>query len=249
MSRNTYLLVLCIIAFSIDLQAQTDSRWRTGVDFTKRAAAREQTRWSLSDWLEIKNRSRMMDMWLTMNSPSPFEFATELTYINNEVKHPTIQSNLTSYAGSFTAHVHVVGLTAEYENNTTERHSDLAGMFNLRILGNSLQNTSLTLQYGQLTRELGSATLKPQFAQATFQLYILKYFGIEAKYRQFVPFNDPTLGEVTGQRTQAGVFIDFNAFRVFGAWYEERLQNKIPAGIESDYSHRTGIQSGIKIFF
>lgn len=255
MSRFSLILVLCIMVFAWEpVQAQTSNRrpsnlWSNGVDFTKRAAAREKTRWSLSDWLEMKNRNQMMDMWLSMNSPSPYEFSLGLLYINNEVLHPVEDKNLPSYAGEFTAHAQFVGLTVEHENNSREGHSDLTGMFNLRLLGNSLQNTSLTLHYGQLTRELSGLTLKPQFAQATLQIYISKYFGLEGKYRHYLPFDDISVGEVTGTNTEAGIFIDFKALRIFGSWYDESFQNKIPAGIETDFSRRTGIKSGIKIFF
>ncbi|MEK2644667.1 hypothetical protein [Bdellovibrio sp. BCCA] len=252
MSRFSSLLLLCIIAFSTTPSfAQSGSRWGSGIDFTKRAANREAGRWSLSEWLEMKNRNRMMDMWLSMNSPSPFEFSLGGTYnsYKTEVKNPDSSSSHTSFAGELSAYAQFVGVTAEYENNTDEHFNDLAGMLNIRLLGNSIQNTSFTIHYGQRTRDAATGKLTQQFGQASLQVYLTKYFGLEGKYRYFLPTSTDELGDVSGNITEAGLFIDFKAIRIFGNWYKESQKNKIPAATDDTVTDRAGIRSGIKIFF
>lgn len=234
--------------------AQTASKWSSGYDFTKRAAAREQGRWSLSDWLAIKDHNRQMDMWLSMNSPSPYEFMIGGSYMSyqTDLHDGTEKKSNSSYSGEVAAYAQLVGLAAEYEHNSASNYSDLSGMFNLRIFGNSVQNTSFTVSYGLRTREMTgttSTTLRQQFGQADLQLYITKLFGIEGKYRYFLPTTNDQLGDVKGDYSEAGLFIDFKALRVFGAWYKESQKNKIPAATEDTLSDRSGIRSGIKIFF
>ncbi|WP_253696901.1 hypothetical protein ACLWBD_04765 [Bdellovibrio sp. HCB117] len=251
MSRFSSLLLLCIMAFSGISEAQSRSRWGSGIDFTQRAANREKSRWSLTEWLEMKNRNRMMDMWLSMNSPSPFEFMIGGSYnsFKTEVQDSGVENSYTSFAGEASAYAQFVGLTAEYENNTEESFNDLAGMLNIRLLGNSIQNTSFTIHYGQRTRESSDSRLSQQFGQASLQVYLTKYFGLDGKYRYFLPTSTDELGDVEGSYTEAGLFIDFKAVRIFGAWYKENQKTKIPAATDDTVTDRQGIRSGLKIYF
>lgn len=251
MSRFSSLLLLCIILTASLSQAQSGSRWGSGIDFTNRAKAREGTRWSLSEWLETKNRNRMMDMWLSVNSPSPYEFslgASYNSYKTEDPANPAMSASHVSYMGDFSAYAQFVGLTAEYENNNAEKFNDLGGMLNIRLLGNSIQNTSLTLHYGMRTRE-ADKRLSQQFGQVSLQVYLTKYFGIDGRYRYFLPTSTDELGDVEGNRTEAGLFIDFKAVRIFGNWFKESQKSKIPAAVDDTVTDRTGIRSGIKIFF
>ena len=233
--------------------AQTRTRWGSGIDFTERAAKREQTRWSLTEWLAMKERNRLMDSWLAMNSPSPFEFMVGASHDagKTELLGSNTQTSYTSYAGEFSAYAQLIGISAEHENNTAVGLNDLSGMINLRLLGNSIQNTSLTIHYGQRTRNQADLTerLVQEFAQASLQVYLTKYFGIDGKYRHYMPVNTNSDGEINGNLSEAGVFIDFKALRIFGSWYKESQKKKIPATSDESITDRTGIKSGIKIFF
>ncbi|MEN0058153.1 MAG: hypothetical protein AAGB31_04915 [Bdellovibrio sp.] len=252
MSRFSSLLLLCIIGFSDLSFAQSKSRWGSGIDFTQRAANREKSRWSLTEWLEMKNRNRMMDMWLSFNSPSPFEFMLGGAYnsFKTEVEGSSDSESATSFSGEFAAYAQFVGVSGEYENNTAEKYNDLAGMLNIRLLGNSIQNTSFTIHYGQRTRDSeDSGRLTQQFAQASVQVYLTKYFGLDGKYRYFLPTSTDELGDVEGNLTEAGLYIDFKVLRIFGSWYKESQKNKIPAAADDTVTDRTGIRSGLKIFF
>lgn len=258
MSRFSSLLLLCIISFSTASFAQKSSgggsRWGSGIDFTQRAANREKGRWSLSEWMEMKSRNRMMDMWLSMNSPSPFEFSLSGSYnsYKTTVVGATTETSANDFAGEASAYAQFVGLTTEYENNTQEQYNDFSGMLNIRLLGNSIQNTAFTIHYGQRAREVLGATsyrLNQQFGQASLQVYLTKYFGLNGSYRYFLPTSTDELGEVGGNITEAGLFIDFKAVRIFGSWYKESQKTKIPAATDDTVTDRTGIRSGMKIFF
>ncbi|MGE5087373.1 MAG: hypothetical protein ACM3MG_13800 [Bacillota bacterium] len=257
MSRFSYLLLSCIIVFSFEAWAQNGgrSRWSGGYDFTQKATKREAGRWSLSDWLAIRDKNRLMDQWLSMNSGSPFEFmvgGSYLSYKTTSSDTSIAETSSTSFSGEFSAYAQLVGLGAEYSNNTAEKYNDLSGIFNLRLLGNSIQTTGLTLSYGMRTREMNGATqtrLSQQFGQAELQLYLTKFFGFDGKYRYFLPTTNDVLGDVKEDYSELGLFIDFNALRIFGAWYKESQKNKTPAATDETITDRTGIRSGLKVFF
>jgi hypothetical protein len=161
-------------------------------------------------------------------------------------------------AGEFSAYAQAFGLTAEYENNMKEKYNDMTGIFNLRIFGNSIQNSYLTLSYGLRTRSLGASSinssghevaLRQQLAQASIQMYLQKHFGIDGFYRQYMPTEHADIGKVKGTSVEAGAYIDFDSVRVFGRWYEER--NAITSqstGLDTQAT-RTGVKTGIKFYF
>lgn len=249
MSRISSALLLCIIIFSSLAEAQTASRWSSGIDFTKRAANREKGRWSLSDWLAMKERNRMMDQWLSINSPSPFEFSLGGTYnsFKTQVDSGEETSHI-SYKSEASAYAQFVGVTAEYENNSEEDFNDLAGMLNVRVLGNSIQNTAFTLHFGQRTRTGGGETLRQEFGQASLQLYLTKYFGVDGRYRYFLPKTSDT-EDLKEDQTEAGLFIDFKALRIYGSYFKDTQRTKSPSASDENITERTGIRTGLKIFF
>lgn len=256
MSRISSLLLSCIILFFASAPALAKTDWLTGYDFTQRAADREKGRWSLSDWLAIKDRSRMMDMWLSTNAPSPFEFMLGGSYLSykTDLHDGSDPTSHTSFAGEVSAYAQLVGLTGEYEHNSAENFTNTTGLFNLRVFGNSIQNSSLVLSYGLRTHEFATTTgtsdrMVQQLAQVDLQLYITKYFGFDGKYRYFLPTTDDNLGDVKGDYSEAGLFIDFKALRIFGAWYKENQKNTPASSTTESVTDRTGIRSGIKIFF
>lgn len=229
-----------------------------GFDYRKKSDSKETKRWTLQEWMEQKHKNYVMDLWLGMYAPSPYEFfasGSYLSYDTSTVTTPTpnttAKTSHRSTQGSIGAFATIMGLVGEYENNTEEGYNDLSGSLNLRVLGNAVQGTHLLLQYGLRTRNITSdinwVRLNQQFAGVDLDLYLLRHFGLHGNYRQFFSFTEPTLGDVTGTRSEAGAFIDFGALRIFGNWYTEK-QDANSAGTIT-HSDRTGTQSGIKFFF
>ena len=127
--------------------------------FHDRAMVREKGRWSLSEWLEQKDRNRMMDLWLSFNSPSPFEAMLGIYSINSKSNSTNTGSTTSGVAsqelsgtnqqGEIRLYAQAVGLTFEHINSSSLGFSNLLWLFNLRLFGNSLQNSSLVLSVGK----------------------------------------------------------------------------------------------------
>jgi hypothetical protein len=229
-------------------------------DFRKKSESKEGTRWTLKEWLEQKDRNHLMDLWLGMYAPSPYEFFISGQMLSYDRTSSTITTTSTttgpaspyrSSSGALAAYATVVGLMGEYENNHEEGFNDLAGSLNLRLIGNAVQGTHLIVNYGQRTRNTvtssGVQTLRQNFASVDLDLYVMKYFGLHGNYRSDLPTSDANLGDVSGSKTETGAFIDFAALRIYGNWYSEKQD--ATRGSQTDRTVRTGIQSGIKFFF
>jgi hypothetical protein len=221
----------------------------------QRAEKREAKRWTLQDWLEQRDRNRMMDLWLSLNSPSPYEFVIGGSHngYSFEPANGLQPAQHTSYQGGFSAYAQIVGLSFEYENNAEEKYHDLNGLLNLRLFGDSIQSSYLAVHFGQRTRTFSEPSMRiaQQFAQVSLQLYAIKVFGIESLYRIYYPAEAKSAtatSETSGNLIEAGAFIDFKNFRLFGDWYKEQIKDKAADNTESS-SSRTGVKTGIKIFF
>lgn len=251
MKRFNPILILILLTVAAPAAFAASSSSGGGGDFLQRAERRQSQRWTLQEWLAQKDRNRMMDMWLSMNSPSPYELMLGGSYnsYDQETTGTATPNKYTSYQGAFSAYAQFVGLTAEYANNTQEDYNDLSGLFNLRLAGSSIQGSYLTLHYGMRTRTQANPqlVLRQQFAQASLQLYVIKQFGFDGLYRSYNPATDATLGEVKESLSEAGAFIDFKNFRIFGSWYKEAQSTQLN-GTTTERT-RTGIRSGLKIFF
>ena len=245
--KSTLMMLITILMTSGTVQAKPGTYDYLG---GARVNNRETKRWTLQEWLETKDRNRMMDLWLSMNSASPFEAMVGASYKSylREVDTPKSQTSFNSVDGVVIAHAHIVGLTGEFENNTQENYTDLTGMLNLRLFGESIQSTYLALHFGQRTRTYTSFSpqhdYKNQFGQVSLQLYLMKYFGIDGYHRIYIPgINDNQKEEMTGTLSEAGIFIDFKALRVFGSAYRDvqTIRSTI-----TPYSETTTIRSGTK---
>ncbi len=249
------LMILTGLLFTAPL-AQAESSG-SGSYLGQRATNRETKRWTLQEWLDTKDRNHMMDLWLSLNSASPYEAMVSAAYKSylRDIDVPKTQNSFTSIDGSITAHAHIVGLTIEYENNAQEKLNDLSGMLNLRLFGESIQSTYLALHFGQRTRTYNtlptSKDYKNQFGQVSLQLYLMKYFGIDGFYRIYISStNDISKEEIAGSYSEAGVFIDFKALRIFGSAYRdyEIIKSTITPFNETN-TIRSGTRAGVKIYF
>lgn len=259
--RYTFLFSLSFIVFSAtQIHAQTKSTWGgPGFDFRKKAESKEGTRWTLQEWMAQKEKNHIMDLWLGMYAPSPFEFfisgshhSYNSTLSTMPASSPETSNSFKSYQGAIGAYAMIIGLQGEYENNWEEQYNDLSGSINLRVLGNAIQGTHLLLQLGQRTRNLNSTTTNPlklsnTFTGAELDIYLMKYFGLHGLYRSYLPNDETSLGQVSGTRSEAGMFIDFNAVRIYGNWFSDKQESLLSGTITK--RDRTGIMTGIKFFF
>lgn len=243
--------MIFIFFMTLNTYAQTTSTrpWL----LSQGAAAREAKRFTLHDWLENKDRRALMDMWLTINTPSPYEFVISGALQNYNLE--TTSAGLTTtqsksvIAGDISAYARFVGVSFEHANNHDEGFNETTGIFNLRVFGNTVQGSHLTFHYGLRTRIAtnGSYRLNQPFPAATLQVYIMKYFGIQSNYRGFTPITETFYGDTTMDELTYGLFIEYGALRLFGDIYQERQSSKL-GGIQTDYK-REGARVGLKIYF
>lgn len=242
--------------FLIFIPSLLHAQYRDNSFLYKRAADRTATRWSLQEWLNTKDRNRMMDMWLVMNTnTSPYEAMAGAAYKSTRsgVGTPS-ETSFTSADGYMTFHASLIGLTFEYENNVQDHFQDINGMLNFRVFGGSIQGTYLTFNYGQRTRTFTTPSpveaYKNQFGQVSLQLYITKNFGIDGIHRQYFPATEVSLNqEMRGSLSEAGLFIDFKALRVFGSWYQDTEIIKSTITSIDTTTTRVGTKAGLKLYF
>ncbi|MBY0555289.1 hypothetical protein K2P97_12225 [bacterium] len=251
------LILLTIVTLFVTAETQAQSSSGSGGSrpwlLSQSAAARESKRFTLQEWLENKERRNMMDMWLSMNTPTPYEFViggslqsyrldTTTGGVNTSQSYNTINGEVSAYAK-------FIGLSLEHTNNAEEKFNDTTGIFNLRVFGNTVQGSHLTLHYGLRTRTAnnGSYRLNQTFPAVTLQLYIMKYFGIQGNYRGFTPVTESFYGETSADELTYGAFIEYGALRLFGDVYQERQNSKLN-NVETNYK-REGARVGLKLYF
>lgn len=248
-SITKVIFTVILLTSGFSLAAETSSKRFNITNLNKRAEQRSLKRWSLKDWMEGKEKRDMMDMWLSLNTPSPYEFYLSGSLNQYQTDSTGAQLSKKSYEGSVAAYATIVGLTAEYQNDTDENFNDLTGIFNLRVFGSTLQGTHLTLHYGLRTRtdNDGLYRLNQPFPAATLQIYVTKFFGFQGHYRQYQSINESHFGDTKASESTIGAFIDFDAFRIFGDYFHEK-QNSNLNGTESTID-RTGSKVGLRIYF
>lgn len=217
------------------------------------AEGRAAKRFTLQEWLEGKERRAMMDMWLSMNTPSPYEFVIgggQYRYtLDSKTNSASTTADYDSHHADLAAYARFVGLGAEYQKNGGENFVDTTGLFHLRIFGNTVQGSHITLHYGLRTRisETNNYRLNQQFPAATLQIYFMKYFGIQGHYRSYQPITENFYGETTGDELRYGLFIEYGLLRISGQVFEERQNSKLNS-TETNI-RRKGSLIGLQFYF
>lgn len=221
-------------------------------NISERAKKREGSRWTLAEWLAQKDRNKLMDQWLWLNAPSPYEFSLLGAYTNYKTTLASGEKEYTTTDLEASAYASIFGLTVEYERRPDENENDLTGMFNVRVLGSSIQSSSLVVSYGQRTRTFTAldpvSITRNQFYQVSLQLYIGRYFGINGHYRNYLPYTDNYFGDITGTLTETGAFLEFESIRIFGTYFQDLQKNSNPSTPTPEIN-RKGIKTGLQFFF
>ena len=199
----------------------------------KKQDEKDKTRWSLQDWLETRDRMRLMDLWLAMHTPSPYEF-----FLTGEYRF-TDGNTLTRFNHShlgFAAYASIFGLELDHYFSDATETSFLLG---LRVFGFSNQGTNITLLGGLLDNQnpLGSSRNGALGARLSF--YMTRNFGIDSSVLHLYPSTPNPAGIYkNGNRLTAGAFIDFRYLRLFGEYFNS-----------SENLYQSGFGSGFKFFF
>ncbi len=208
----------------------------------KKQEAKAKSRWSLSEWLETRDRMRLMDLWLALHSPSPYEF-----FLGGAFQIGSLDPG-GSYSGSHfeaAAYASIFGLGIEREAGPDTRWS---GLFHLRLFGFHYQATHIRFEAGLRQEEFGALTFRNALVGGGMVVYLAKHFGVEGLYRHaFAATPNAAGAEFVGNRFEGGAFIDFSFLRIYGRYLYEKLD--MEASSLQPLSTRSGPQVGLKVFF
>lgn len=208
----------------------------------KRQEQKKSSQWTLSEWLETKHRIAVMDMWLAFHTPTPYEF-----YLGGNFQFGSLsgRSSYTGGAGEIAAYATIFGLEYQREQSMTHINNVL---FDMRVFGYHNQSTNLTLQGGLRTRG-GDNEYRSPVLGVKPTLYLTKYFGIDGLYRHIFTSNSNSEGnQLTGDRFEAGGFIDFNFVRVYLSYFHEQ-EYATNVVVQQNYPIRSGALAGVRLFF
>lgn len=213
------------------------------------------SRWTLEEWLRQKERNRLMDQWLALNSSSAYEFFVAGRYLSSVTESSATQflkKNDQVLGAEIGAYASIVGLEARHERFQESDISATEFEFHVRILGTSLQSTHLGLHYGLKVRNEGGDELKQQVPGVTLTVYLLKHFGLSGSYRMELPSESEAGHQREGFSAAGEAFIDFEQIRIFGRANTEQSQVRLRDGLIGDTRQEIRLDTlgaGLKIFF
>ena len=200
----------------------------------KKQEEKAKSRWSLSEWIDTRDRMRMMDLWLALHSPSPYEFYLSGAW---QLAENTSGSRYNGFDFQAAGYASIFGLEIGRSSGLGTRYM---GLMHFRIFGYHYQSTHIRLE-GGLQQDEMSAEVKYRNAIAGVgvAIYLGKYFGIDGLFRHAFDSTPNGSGQVfAGNRYEGGAFLDFSFLRFYGKYLYENIQ-----------SQSEGPQLGLKIFF
>lgn len=196
----------------------------------------KQSRWSLSEWLEQRDKMRLMDLWLALHSPSPYEFFIGADYQSGHFSDLSYYGGWDFFAAAY-ASIFGVELDSDYTNLSQRTNF----IFDFRFFGLHAQSTNLTLQGGAKYESRSYVAYWNPLLGLSMTFYVSRYFGFEALYRHY--FSSSSHGiATTGDRFEGGAFLDFKFLRLFGDIFQEQETG-------ADALSRIGGKVGTKLFF
>lgn len=228
---------------------------------------RRSTRWTLTEWLRIKERMKMMDLWLAVFSdpkkdqilrpeinlgymqlqgslatrePGASPGAKGTTQAHQGHVQLWLTNLISSTTGIRTLNIDI-GLEGLYRDTRVAPEQG-AHMFNphyfshmwysgnLRLFGDSVQDTSLVVRFGQYRQRhpYGKATFDPPadakglLIGIQLQAYVFSFLGLEGNYLNFGRWNRKG-GETGsfGEGWDYGGFLEIGMLRLGGGAYGE----------------------------
>jgi len=233
MTRTIGLLLgLSLLLSTAARPARAADKWIFSVEKQEEKA---KGRWSLADWLDTRDRIRMMDLWLAMHSPSPYEFYVGAHYSMGNYANG-------GYYGSWNidaaAYAYIFGL--QFIKPFSVLDGGWTTLFNLRVFGMYNQATNLTFNGGLTQVYRKGVPLMLPTAGASITVYIAKPFGLEGHFRH--TFQNLSRGEYFSNRWQGGAFLDYKFLRIYGGIATENEGGAL--GISYTYNYL-----GLRLYF
>lgn len=233
-------LVVFLIAVALPSAAPADEVYTFVL---KKQEDKALNRWSLSEWLDTRDRMRLMDMWLALHSPSPFEFFLSGAY---QLGNLNTGATFTGTEFSAAAYAEIFGVQLERQAGPDTRYD---ATFALRFFGYHYQGTHLRLELGVRNEDNGSGvSFQNGLAGIGIAIYLAKYFGIDGRWRHAFASTPNSSGQsFSGDQYQAGAFIDFSFLRLYGKYIYE-TDNPDATNFAAG-SVRSGPEAGVTLFF
>lgn len=234
--------ILALAAFAL---CATSSPARADEVYTfvvKKQEQKAKTRWSLQEWLETRDRMRLMDLWLALHSPSPYEFMLGGDY---NLVDSGLPDQLQSWRLHAAAYASIFGLSFQRELADS---GEWQALFNLRVIGFQTQGTNFTLHAGLRSKDEGARFRNP-VAGASATMYFTRFFGLDGLLRYyFKSLPNAEASHATGVRFEGGAFIDFKFLRVYGSYFKEPETVTHDGGAKTKTS-RSGAVFGTRFYF
>src|SRR5262245_50888484 len=128
------LILFLLTIFSFSQNTRADEVYTFVV---KKQEEKAKSRWSLSEWLDTRDRMRMMDLWLALHSPSPYEFFLGGAWQSGSTENG---QDYQGGIGYFAAYASIIGLQFQREQSFANVWNAL---FHLRVFGRHAQATNL----------------------------------------------------------------------------------------------------------
>ncbi len=210
-------------------------------------------RWTIADWFDTKKVIAGQNMFLAMNhSTVGSEF-----YFGGDTATYSVVGGTESFKvtrGLFAAYTSIFGISGQYIDST-DKFYGWDALFNLRVIGKSIQNTNLTLFYGTRLRNdssgvAGSAieVFKNNLVGGSLCLYIVKQMGIEGVYQSVLKDKSDIGSDATGFAVEGSLFLDYGLLRVQGTWFQEKMEYTSASGSNS-VKDASGLLGGVRFYF
>jgi len=195
---------------------------------------KEKNRWSLAEWLDTRDRMRMMDLWLALHSPTPYEF-----FFGGHFSSSAGGGTYSGWDGYFTAYAYLFGVEARYQTSVWEPR--LFGLVHFRAFGYHNQATNLTFTGGLKNESRAGRSLWNPVAGAELTLYLAKPVGVIGGYKRYFAMQTQGVMENVDRLDIQG-FIDFQMLRLYAGYFSEAA--------EADYNHSVrGVDLGFRFYF
>jgi hypothetical protein len=239
MTKSRFLVLLAVLGFFVLSAApsRADDVYNVVV---QKQDTKKQTGWNLSDWLATRDKMRLMDLWLALHSPSPYEF-----FLDGNYTLPN-QGRTAAWGGKAAAYASIFGLQGEDEFSANLR-SSRTGIFDLRIFGLYVQSTNITLQAGVRGLTDAGQDYRDAMAGVEMSVYITRYLGVEGAYRRYFDTTPSASGiTISENYYMGGLFLDFSLLRLYGEYWSQPATYTSPGAVST--VSRTGVTLGARIF-
>ncbi|OFZ27490.1 MAG: hypothetical protein A2381_03030 [Bdellovibrionales bacterium RIFOXYB1_FULL_37_110] len=237
-------LVLVMVFFPIKLSAND-----VYVVVMQKQEQKKQRGWSLADWMVTKNKMKIMDMWLALNSSANlFEFylgGHQNNYDLNNRNTATKEAKK-SLGGELGAYISILGIELEYDKSN-EKYDLRSGMIGLRILGTAYQGTNLTIGFGNKTFDVENDNeYNNQFVQGKLAINLFSFLGVQGIYKNYLARKSNGI-ELSGYKNMYGAYLDIYFLRLYGNLFNEKLNYS--NSLTYTTQKRSGYTLGAQIFF